>query len=82
MQTKTKVERVQFPEAARRLDISPRKLNYMLAKDLFTVKQDCEGGDRYLLSDELDLWIEEVGTPDEMEEKLRDFRIKKKRLKK
>lgn len=82
MQTKEKTGRVKLHVAADRLGISTRTLNSMIAKNIFTMKQDAEGGPRYLLSDELDLWIETVGTPEEIAAALREFRIRKKRIKK
>ena len=79
--TRAKTKRIKTKEAAGMLGVTTLTLNSMIARGLFTVKQDVAGGDRYLLSDEIDLWIEEVGTPQEMEQKLRDFRIRRKRLK-
>lgn len=73
--------RLKLTPAAERLGISKVQLTTMIQRGIFTCQQDVPGGDRYLLTDELELWIETQGTPEERVERLRDFRIKKRRLK-
>lgn len=79
---KERIDCVDLKSAAKRLAVSVRTVHTLIARDLFTVQQNAPGGDRYLLSDELDCWIESVGTPDEREARLREFRIRKRRIKK
>lgn len=74
------IERLKARDAAARLGLTTRTLETMRLRGLFTAQQDVPEGDRYYLSDEIEFWIEAIGTPEEREAALRKFRIKKKRL--
>lgn len=78
---KSSARRMKLTPAAEILGISKVQLTTMIQRGVFTCQQDVPEGDRYVLTDELEFWIEAQGTPEEREERLRDFRIRKRRVK-
>lgn len=75
-------KRMKLRAAAEFLGMSMDSMKLLIVRGIFTCQQDVPDGDRYVLTDELEFWIEAIGTPEEREERLRDFRIKKRRIKK
>ena len=64
--------RIKFAAACRMLSVSRPTLQGMLGS--FTVQQDVEGGDRYLLVDEIEFFLNRAGAAGERIEALNEFR--------
>ena len=69
--------RLKFNDAAALLCLSRTQLERMVSVCTLYVQQDVEGGDRYLMRDELDVFMGASGTPKQRREAVRDFRKRK-----
>lgn len=65
--------RVKLQRAMEMLDVQRPTLLAMAERGLFTLQQDCDGGDRYIRLDEIEAWLTRPGTPREREAAQRAF---------
>ncbi len=76
------ISRLKLSKAAEILGCSIDHVKNLIARGIFTApQQDCEGGDRFIHADEVEFWLECHGTAEERKERIRDFRIRLRRLK-
>lgn len=76
-----KPRRVNLSTAARWLAVdSVKTVVKLIRKEAFTRVQDAPRGENFLFADELDAWIESVGTPEERLEKAKEFRRQRGRI--
>jgi hypothetical protein len=73
-------DRVTRTEAEKILRIGRTKLEALIRAGVFSTQRDSPKGERWLFRDEVDLWLESAGDYAERESRLREFRIRKKRL--